>query len=286
MWNTRKLCCLASSALMLVLVGVCGAPALASDYHSARTAGLGGAGHAGPLLNDSIILNPAYASFLPTYSISGSYFMGRASTEPTKAHGYNLAFQDGRSKVFQAGASFSRREDGNFIHLGASRSFVKRMGFGIGGKFHFSDDHSLTSNSTLAVAGLVNEWFQASFILDNLIETENSKRLGQYREVILGTKFNIKGIMMLYFDPHMIPSLKGGDTYGYEAGAELVVMSDIFVRGGMFRNAMVPAERVHGRGYGLGVGYIAPKLSLDYGVTMMREPRSSTVHVFGFTIFF
>ena len=36
----------------------------ASDYQSPRTAALGGAGHASPLLNDAIYLNPSFSSFM------------------------------------------------------------------------------------------------------------------------------------------------------------------------------------------------------------------------------
>ena len=112
----------------------------ASDFQSPRTSGLAGAGHAGPMLNDSIYLNPSFVSFLPSYSVSGNYLFYKGPTEgdgPGDPHGHNLnvSLQDGRSEFFQAGVGFTLMEDRKVIHFGASKSVVQRFGVGLGGKF-------------------------------------------------------------------------------------------------------------------------------------------------------
>src|SRR4051812_23643954 len=61
----------------------------ASDFHSPRTAALGGAGHAGPLLNDGVYLNPSFASFLPSYSVSGNLLLFHGPDGPNGDPSYH-----------------------------------------------------------------------------------------------------------------------------------------------------------------------------------------------------
>lgn len=252
--------------------------ALASDFHSPRTAALGGAGHAGPLLNDSIILNPSYTSFLPTYSLAGTYSSGE---------GYNFSVQDGRTQLFQAGVSYTQRDALRMIQVGASRSIVKRLGFGVGGKFYINRaTNTMFHDAVFSTSGVISNWFQAAFIVDNLIQSEAGRAFGMYREFTLGTKFNIDRMLLLYFDPHLIPDSPNGSEYGYEAGVEFVTFSDVFLRGGAFRNSRVPSQYAYGNGYGLGLGWVAPRLSLDYGVSRIIRPVHDTIHHVGMTIFF
>ena len=53
------------AAAFTLLLG--SAPGWAADFQSPRTAALGGAGHAAPMLNDAIYLNPSFVSFMPSY---------------------------------------------------------------------------------------------------------------------------------------------------------------------------------------------------------------------------
>src|SRR4051812_25896306 len=80
----------------LICLGFSGASALASDFHSARTAALGGAGRAGPLLNDGIYLNPSFLAFLQSYTFAGQYEWNKGD-----AHGRILqaSIQDGSSQL-------------------------------------------------------------------------------------------------------------------------------------------------------------------------------------------
>src|SRR5947209_4004303 len=101
-----------STALIL---GSFGLSAQGSDFQSARTAALGGAGHAGPMLNDAIYLNPSYASFLPTYAIGGNWVTFNGKDDHFKGRAANLTVQDGRNEYFQAGVGYTLREDGSFV---------------------------------------------------------------------------------------------------------------------------------------------------------------------------
>ncbi|MBC7693423.1 MAG: hypothetical protein H7222_16785 [Methylotenera sp.] len=265
------------------------ASAFSSDVHSARTAALGGAGHAGPLLNDAIFLNPSFGSFLPTYSLGLNYlnYSGPA-VQGQDPHGrnYTVSILDGRSDLFQAGAAYTQREDGTFIHVGASKTLIKRIGVSIGGKI-FYNNPAIANGQDLdaSVTGILSETMQTSITFDNILETKASRERHLTREIVVGTKYNLKSILLFYVDPHYAPTATTG-KFGHEIGAELVVMNDFFLRIGNFRNANIPHLAARGRGYGLGFGWVGPRLSLDYGVQRVIEPVATTAHVFSFTAFF
>ncbi|OFZ20607.1 MAG: hypothetical protein A2X94_11335 [Bdellovibrionales bacterium GWB1_55_8] len=266
--------------------------AAASDFHSPRTAGLGGAGRAGPIMNDAIYLNPSFGALLPSYSVSinALYFRGPA-TEPDGSsflHGRNLnaSVQDGRSELFQAGVGYTRGESFNFLHLGASRAFVKRFGFGIGAKLIMprGEDGKVVRDGTLSVSLVASEWLQVVGLVDNLFESGTT--LGLLREYALGTKINVSRIILFYFDPHIAPALTPASTFGHESGAEFVMASDLFLRVGAFRNAYIPFLESRADGYGLGLGWIGPRMQLDWGMTRALRPTAATSHIFGATLYF
>lgn len=280
------------SALLFLYSVMMGSPVAASDYFSPRSAGLGGAGHASPLLNDAIFMNPSFASFLPAYSIGASYthFEGTPSLQTPEYRGrnYSISVQDGRTELFQAGVAYTVREDGSHINVGASKSFIERLGFGLGGKFFFPHAGRPSVQDLLfSTTWAISDFIQAALIVDNIVQSNAGVQRSLYRQIILGTKVNLKGIVLGYLDPHLTPDLPGGNTLGYNAGLEFVVMSDLFLRIGTFRNSSIPFQgSARGNGYGVGLGWIAPRISLDFGISRVMEPQAATSYVFGSTIFF
>jgi len=268
---------------------------MASDFHSPRTASLGGAGHAGPLLNDSIYLNPSFNSLLQAYSLSFNYGYYRGGhieadgSESLHGHNLNLSIQDGRSELFQAGAGYTDREEIRYLHLGASKSFIQDWGVSLGGKFGFPKQYGLDrfQDATFSTSYILEDWVQSALIVDNIFETDAGKRQNNYREVILGTKFNLQSMILIYFDPHVFTGLPAGESaFGHETGIELVVAQDFFLRGGFFRNSTIPWQNARGRGWSLGMGWLAPRISLDYGMERANFPEHGTMHMFGMTIYF
>ncbi|MEK6707037.1 MAG: hypothetical protein AABZ06_14760 [Bdellovibrionota bacterium] len=259
--------------------------ARASDFHSPRTAALGGSAHAGPLLNDSIYLNPSFSSFLTTYSISVNYLWFKGLLH---GHGLNASIQDGRSEMFQAGVAFTQAETGRSLHVASSKKLSGRLAIGLGGKFFFPDDNSYTQirDGLLSASLILSDWLHIVGIVDNVIESSEGKARGLYRELILGTKFNIKGIVLVYFDPHLVPNIKDTSSFGHESGLEFPMMSDFFFRLGAFRNSTIPFESARGNGYGIGAGWLAPRISIDYGVSRVLSPVVTTSQSIGMTIFF
>lgn len=269
----------------------------ASDFHSPRTAALGGAGHAGPLLNDAIYLNPSYTSFLPNYGISVNYLWFNAGSQngagfsDYNGHQLNFSLQDGRSEIFQAGVGLTLRDDSKLISIGASKTIVDKLGVGLGGKFILPNDgNKMIYDTVFSTTYAFTDFGQAAFIVDNVVQGDDSKSAGLYRQFILGTKFNVESIIIAYFDPHVTPDLPAtidqNSTFGFEAGIEFPLMTDFFLRLGMLRNSYVPFVSRYSNGYGLGFGWLAPRISLDYALSRVITPLPGTAHTFGLTTYF
>lgn len=264
----------------------------ASDFQSPRTAALGGAGHASPLLNDAIYLNPSYAAFTPAYGIQGNYEWynsPQAADGSEQYHGrlLNASVQDGRNSLFQAGVGYSIRNEGKLLNFGAAKAAIKQLGFGIGGKFYFPNVNNgpSVSDTIVSTTWMATSWLQAAAIVDNAVETGNAKAQGFYREFILGTKINLQSIMLIYLDPHWAPDAP--NLFGYEGGIELTPFTDLFFRGGVFKNAsQAELDNLRGQGFGFGIGWVGPRISFDYGLSHVTQPVSCVAQMIGTTIFF
>lgn len=251
----------------------------AADFHSPRTAGLGGAGHAGPILNDALFLNPSFSALIPSQSFAFNYV--KADT----GNILNTGVLDGQSELFSAGAAYTRRADSRFIHIGAGRALMRELGIGLGGKFMLSGNGKPSGRDmTFSMSGIPSETLQLAFIIDNLLESDAARARGLEREFIAGIKYNWDKIFLLYFDPHYIPQRE--TKYGYSVGAEFVAMQDLYLRVGKFKDSYVPHQGGYGRGLGIGFGWIAPKISFDYAFQKVTLPIKGNAHVFGTTIFF
>ena len=260
--------------------------AIAADYFSPRSAALAGAGIAGPLLNDSLYLNPSFSSFLPTYATAFSIGSYGSQSDPIHGRAYSVSIQDGRNEMFQAGVAYTVRQDHSFIHLGVAKSFIQNWGIGLSGKFFF-DPKNVTNGQDFSLSNtyVFSPWFQTALIIDNLVSSDKGKTAGLYREVSFGTKYNADKILLLYFDPHYVPDY-AKDKLGFAGGVEFVLMTDLFLRFGKSVNANVPHLNIRGDGYGVGLGWVAPRISIDYGLSKTTNPINITTHVLGATAFF
>ena len=270
----------------------------ASDFQSPRTAALGGAGRAGPLLNDAITLNPSFAAFLRERVSAGITYnsfsptpdmpVPSGSTPVGEGRNYQVSLQDGRSPFFEAGVAYTQFTDGSMIHVGASRTFIQRMGFGLGAKFQMNEDRSqVVSDGSLSMTGVITPEIQAALVVDNLFQSGRAQDAGLFREFALGTKLNVMGIVLLYLDPHYIPELPEtlGRKFGYELGAEFVMFQDVFLRTGFFRDSKTAATRNFGTGWSLGAGWLGPKLSFDLGFSRAVDPVPADSWTFGATLY-
>lgn len=256
--------------------------AFSSDFHSPRTASLGGAGHATALGNDSVYLNPAYTPFISATSV-GLYWLNWGSNYGGYGRNYAVSIQDGRSETFQAALAHTQRDDGRFLHVGASKSLIQKTGLGVGGKIYFPNNQNWTaSDLTVAITALPIAWFQAAIVVDNIFESAYGRTVNLTREWIFGTRTSLLGILTLYADPIYLPSL--GHTWGFEGGAEFHIMVDFNVRAGYFSNAMVPMLARRDQGFSFGAGWTGPRISLDYAY--LQTSSGANAHNFGATLYF
>jgi hypothetical protein len=264
-------------------------PSVAEDFRSPRVQALGGAGHAAPLLNDALYQNPSFSSFLPEYSISGNMDWYNFNNNAYSGRLWNASIQDGRSDVFQAGVGYTRFEQGSLAHIGASKALSKQLGFGLGSKIYFPvGTGDRIADMTFSTEFIAKKWLQASFIADNLVQTADAKANNFYREFTIGTKFSIMDLLYFYFDPHLAPDAPStnGSHFGHESAAELQLFEDLYLRGGFYKNSKIPSLNNRGDGYGLGFGWMGPRISLDYANSHVTGPITDTENTIGATIYF
>ncbi len=274
------------SCLLLAALAGGNHQAHALDFFSPRSAGIAGSGIAGPLLNDSLFMNPSYASFLPTYAVGLTWATYGSQDNPIHGRAYSVSVQDGRNSLFQAGLAYTVRQDHSFIHLGASKSFIQNWGVGLSGKFFFNSPNKTNGQElSLSSTYVFSPWIQTAVVVDNLLGSAKGRPAGLYREFKAGAKFNIDKILLVYLDPHYVPDL-AADRFGHSIGIEFVMMRDLFLRIGNYRNANVPHLNLRGDGYGFGLGWVAPRISIDYGISRTVDPVSVTTHIIGATSFF
>ncbi len=278
--NLRNLCALTLFALLIAQN-----LAHSTEYLSPRVLSLGGAGRAAPLFNDSIYLNPSYASFTPSYNISTGY------TWFTPGRSYNASIQDSRTELFQAGIGFTRREQNGAINFGASKIAVEHLGFGLGAKLIIDDGtNNITTDSTFSASFLAASWFTSAIIIDNIFQSDAGLARNLYRTFYLATKFTTLEVVQIYIDPFYSPSYTSGAKSGYSAGIELGLMADFFARFGKFQDADIPYLNTRGSGIGLGLGWVGPKVAFDYAYHHVTQNDLNlgivSAHAISMTVFF
>src|SRR6185437_600128 len=99
-------------------------------------------------------------------------------------------------------------------------------------------------------------------------------------------------LLLIYADPHYTPTLPSA-AFGYETGLEFSLMDDLFLRLGTFKNASQPQQIGNrGNGWSAGLGWIGPRISLDYGFSRVTSGSSfataqaTSTHNIGVTAFF
>lgn len=271
--------------LLTTLVICFNTTSFAIEFQSPRTLGLGGAGRGAPLLTDAIYLNPSYSSFVTSYSLAGAYLWF------DQGRNYNFSVQDSRTEMFQAGLGYTKREGSTAINVGASKNVVDRLGVGIGTKFVIDDTTKDTSTNFLISSSFIaTQWMYAALIIDNLFESDSSKAKGLYRNFYLGFKFIPTKEVQVYVDPVFSPSYPYGNKAGFSAGVEFALMADFYLRTGRFVDAEIAYMNTRGDGWGVGVGWLGPKVNFEFALHRATSNHLGTgyhsAHTASMTIFF
>lgn len=279
--------------LLITLIafgGILAGLASAEEFQGPRVYALGGAGHAGPFLNDAIYQNASYLGFSRSYSISGNglLYMKRAN-EHYRGSIFNVSAVDATSSIAQAGIGYTQRDDLQFGHLAIAKSLFERTSFGLMGKAYTprkAEVKDAKFDGSASITYIASDLLQVAAIVDNISQSAAGKTHGMYRQFTLGTKFNVQKMLLVYFDPHYTPDALNFSRYGHQVGVEIPTLSDLFIRAGTFKSSQVPTQAVYGKGWGAGFGWIGPRLSIDYAFSRVQEPQRERIHTAGLSVFF
>jgi len=259
--------------------------ALAVEYQSPRTLALGGSGRAAPLLNDAIYLNPSYGSFVPSYSLATGW------NWYDQGHNYNVSVQDSRTELFQAGAGFTHREQNSAINIGASKQVIQRLGVGIGSKTIIDNGtNQMHTDFMYSTSFIATQWMYASIVIDNLIDNSDFQARNMYRNFFAAFKFIPTKEVQFFLDPLYTPNYPNGAKGGFSLGMEIGLMADFYLRAGRFQHAEVSFMDTRGEGFGLGLGWIGPKMNVDYSMNRVtgndNQTPLTTSHSVALTLYF
>ncbi|NDD93273.1 hypothetical protein EBZ37_14480 [bacterium] len=245
----------------------------AVEFQSPRTLGLAGSGRAAPWLSDAIYLNPSFASFSPIYTLSGAF------TGFDQGRNYNVSIQDSRTESLQAGVGFTKREQNVSLNIGASREFQKKWGIGLGSKIILDQpSNRMTSDFIISGTLLAMQWLNVAIIVDNVIAGAPQTNRNLHRTFFSSVRLNAARKVDFYFDPFFSPSYGGGNKGGFSVGTEIGMLEDLYLRLGRSVDAEIPHLNTRGSGYGVGIAWVGPKISLEAAMN-----RTLTAHTAGVT---
>lgn len=264
-----------AGTILLFLLGTRAGWAL--DFQSSRTLSLAQSGRGGALLNDTITLNPALLGFQPAASISGTFnWLNNAQTQAgANNRAFNVSVIDGKNEYVNAGISFTRRPDVDFIHVGLAKRVSEWLSLGVSGKrFNTSNNNQayqgqqLTGYEAGVSAGIaipqsvISVPIQFGLTADNLMHRPTDEKIVGPKQLGGGVKVAFSQMLMLYGDVVENFSNFQGVYASYAGGAEIALGNEIYARGGLFG--------VREKGWSAGLGWIGPKLGISYGYQNKR----------------
>lgn len=196
---------------------------------------------------------------------------------------YNISVIDGTNPYVSAGLSLTRAKKGDFIHLALSKKIDYWISVGIHAKRFNLRSKDLPPNvesytvfdggASVSIA-IPKEWSSYPILLaltsDNLHHATGAEKYLGPKEFSFAAKINFKDLLLVYGDfVHATSTYYGGYPM-YHSGAEIALGNEFFARGGMFgfRNT----------GWGLGGGWVGPKLGLNYGYQKQTNESQEKLH--------
>ena len=257
------------------------------DFIPARTLGLSTSGRGGPLLNDSIMVNPAFISFQNTMSFSGSYLWQRPyfGTPDDLNRAFHVSVIDAKNEYFNAGVAFTRRHDADLVHLALSKKITEAISVGVVGKKFVPKGTAIFTTETrpgsaydlgASTAFVVPKEFigmplQFGITSENLTSSSGKEALGGVKQVGAGGKLGLKDMLTVYVDHVRYFPKQSGSWSNSSLGAELALGLEFFARGGLLGFTE--------KGWSAGFGWYGPKISIQYGfLTKKKQAARESDH--------
>ena len=251
-------------------------PALALDFQSSRTLSLAQGGRGGALLNDTIYLNPSLLGFQPVSAFSGTFNWAdgsRYAADDTQRT-YNASVIDGKNQYVNAGLSFTRRPDLDFIHVALAKRVIPTLSTGLSVKRFTTRQgaKALLSGAGTDVSGFetglsasvalppeVSSFpIQIGMTADNLLNRARDEKHVGPRQLGAGVKVSLEKVLMVYGDIIENFSNFSGAYMQWAGGAEVAIGGGFFGRGGLLGGK-------YQKGLGYGGGWVGPKIGVSYG---------------------
>lgn len=264
------------------------------EYETTRLKSTAGTGVGSVLLTESAILNPAALPFFPFSTIylqKGSVDMTGSSDKTMSDGAYSEASDslgvivaDGSGNL-RGAASYLTQSEGKSSRKRVTAAMGKSVGksSSMGAIFRYTKDQNY---SPISLTTVEENYQQLVFGATHVIESNFSvgvvvidpfrSYLGDTRAIV-GTQYVIKDILSLMLDLGVDYSNRTlSETLLYKAAMQVNFFSDLYLRAGLFED-----NNISEKGNGLGIGWIGPKLVLDFGLKYSKPMTQNSTILMG-----
>jgi len=249
------------------------------DYSTTRMISTSGAGVGSMNTIDATTLNPAMSAFY-----SGSLFYAQTtrssfeSDDPTlkdqAPKGIMLAMSDS-AKISPGGLMFQKykEQDTERMRFGFNmgKRFAKYSAFGLGYQYTIDETPGRAKDkyhqANLGFAHVFSRNISTGLTVNNLNNNEQSDSRGT-----LGTQFAFSRSIVILADGGFDYRSSFEKTKFYKLGAQLRFFKDFVLRGGLHDDAITNTK-----GKSAGIGWIAPKMTLEVGYQQSEVADTSLV---------
>lgn len=234
-------------------------------------------------LNESLYFNPASSAHSKCFSIDGGYAWQHYSGLPSRLDNYYINAVDTENEMFGGGIGYVKRTMGTaereweFRGLINKLLFGNRLGFGVGVSYlsHTylgQNNHNL--NADIGFLLLLTKKTILGANANNLFGDNNDINT---RSIDLGIRHTLWDFFSASFNFEHRFSKKIKAT----GALEMLYKNGIMVAVSAQRN-----QETQNSFWGLGVGYVAPKMSVLYGTMNSISYPYSFMHSFSLRVFF
>lgn len=248
-----------------------------------RSLGLSGAMTSRINLNESLYFNPASSAHSRSFSTEAGFAWNHNSATPNREDTYFINAIDTNTDLFGGGVGFyKKRTRGGAASEWEVRGIInklisKRLAFGLGAS-HLSSTYLSQATTNFNVdMGLLFLLANKTLIgatAYNLLGDDNNSRT---RSIDLG----IRQTFWDFFSVSMDLEHRFDKKINFSGALELLYKNGIMITVSGRRNQNIKVNY-----WGLGLGYVAPKMSIIYGTMNAVNYPYSFTHSFSLRIFF
>lgn len=268
-------------SLLMVNALTQGVLAKVHEYETPRLKSTAGTGVGSILMNESVLLNPAPLALFNvttvTYQRDDVSIQDRNASRSSsansfdgKTHNNGFFLAEGTNKVKGAVAYLDQVEGKDSRQrISSAIAFPINEGLSFGAGYRYTKELSRADNGdnrysyNSFTAGLTHA-IDPSFSLGLLVE-DPTKSKAQRTRGVLGAQYIIKDLITLMADVGSNYNKDLNDGLIVRVATQIKLISDFYFRAGAFQDKL---GKENGNGWGL--GWVGPKLVLDFGIKSSR----------------